>query len=147
MSVNLLIEAFADSRRLAQIIEAAVMRTEKWREASVTHTMDKLLYEAFVQFAMRTKLNSSFMCASIDTYISWLSVVRTSERVKEIIQALQTDDFRYYLYCGWVHNAQGYNRLKYQEGCKKNYWRIMWVPGDGNGQTFRGNAIRQILWA
>jgi len=31
------------------------MRTEMRREASVTHTMDKLLYEAFVQFAMRTE--------------------------------------------------------------------------------------------
>jgi len=30
------------------------MRTEMRRNASVTHTMDKLLYEAFVQFAMRT---------------------------------------------------------------------------------------------
>jgi len=31
------------------------MRTEMRREASVTHTMDKLLYETFVQFAMRTE--------------------------------------------------------------------------------------------
>jgi len=31
------------------------MRTEMRREASVTHTMDKLLYEAFVQFARRTE--------------------------------------------------------------------------------------------
>jgi len=31
------------------------MRTEMRREASVTHTMDKLLYEAFVQFAMQTE--------------------------------------------------------------------------------------------
>jgi len=31
------------------------MRTEMRRNASVTHTMDKLLYEAFVQFAMRTE--------------------------------------------------------------------------------------------
>jgi len=31
------------------------MRTEMRREASVTHTMDKLLYEAFVQFAMGTE--------------------------------------------------------------------------------------------
>jgi len=97
MSVNLLSEAFADSRSLAQISEAAVMRTEIRREASVTHTMDKLLYEVFVQFAMRTKLSSSFMCASIDTYVSWLGVVRTSERIKEIIQALQTDDFTCYI--------------------------------------------------
>jgi len=40
---------------LQQIIEEAVMRTEMRREASVTHTMDKLLYESFVQFAMRTE--------------------------------------------------------------------------------------------
>jgi len=31
------------------------MRTEMRREASVTHTMDKLLYESFVEFAMRTE--------------------------------------------------------------------------------------------
>jgi len=31
------------------------MRTEMRREASVTHTMDKLLYETFVQYAMRTE--------------------------------------------------------------------------------------------
>jgi len=31
------------------------MRTEMRCEASLTHTMDKLLYEAFVQFAMRTE--------------------------------------------------------------------------------------------
>jgi len=55
MSVNLLAEAFTDNRSLAQIIEGAVMRTELRREASVTHTMDKLLYEAFVEFALRTE--------------------------------------------------------------------------------------------
>jgi len=54
MSINLLAEAIADNRSLAQMIEGAVMRTELRREASVTHTMDKLLYEAFVQFALRT---------------------------------------------------------------------------------------------
>jgi len=54
MSVNLLAEAFADNRSLAQIIEGAVVRHEVKHKASTTHTMDKLLFEAFVEFSMRT---------------------------------------------------------------------------------------------
>jgi len=54
MSLKLLAEAFAENRSLPQIIEGAVMRTKMRRKASVTHTKDKILYEAFVQFAMRT---------------------------------------------------------------------------------------------
>jgi len=52
---NLFAEAFADNRSLGQIIEGAVIRHEVKREASTTHTMDKLLFEAFVEFSMRTE--------------------------------------------------------------------------------------------
>jgi len=55
MSLNLIADALANNRSLPQIIEGAVMRTEMRRKASITHTMDKLLYEAFVQFTMRTE--------------------------------------------------------------------------------------------
>jgi len=55
MYINLLADAFANNRSLPQIIEGAVMRTEMRSDASVTHTMDKLLYESFVQYAMRTE--------------------------------------------------------------------------------------------
>jgi len=55
MSLNLIADALANNRSLAQIIEGAVMRPKMRREASVTHTMDKLLYETFVQFTMRTE--------------------------------------------------------------------------------------------
>jgi len=55
MSVNLFAEAFAENRSLGQIIEGAVIRHEVKREASTTHTMDKLLFDAFVEFSMRTE--------------------------------------------------------------------------------------------
>jgi len=55
MSLNLIADALANDRSLPQIIEGAVIRTEIGRKASLTHTMDKVLYEAFVQFTMRTE--------------------------------------------------------------------------------------------
>jgi len=54
MSFDLFAEALADNRSLAQIIEGAVVRHEVKREASTTHTMDKLLFDAFVEFSVRT---------------------------------------------------------------------------------------------
>jgi len=55
MSLNLIADALANDRSLPQIIEGAVIRSEIGRKASLTHTMDKVLYEAFVQFTMRTE--------------------------------------------------------------------------------------------
>jgi len=58
MKVNLLAEAFDDNRSLAQIIEGAVVRHEVKRDATTTHTMDKLIFEAFVEFSMNTAQGS-----------------------------------------------------------------------------------------
>jgi len=103
MSLNLIADALANNRSLPQIIEGAVMRTEMRREASVIHTMDKLLYEVFVEFAMTTgQENNVKFLFDVCQYRhlcklahNWSKTPNKSEE-KKILQVLQTDDFRCY---------------------------------------------------
>jgi len=75
------------------------MRTEMRRNASVTHTMDKLLYEAFVQFAMRTDQDNKVkFLFDVCQYrhlckLAYGCLEDSTEMVRKMIQVLQTDDF------------------------------------------------------